>query len=285
MTYEHLSADDLERQFNPRTVVVDFQKYLTDYTTRSRTVRRQLAGRLDILYGDGPLQTLDVFPAARRNPPIHVFIHGGYWRALDKSDHSFIAEPLVSAGATTVILNHDLCPDVTLDTIVRQVRAAVAWIYRHADELGGDRDRIFLSGQSAGAHLAVMALFADWIEAENLPNDVVKGVCAVSGIFDLSPVLRISVNEQIRLTREMALRNSPVLDPPKTNASLLVVVGEDETAAWIQQSVEFYEACRSRGIECRLLRLPGQHHYSILGALTDTTATLHRAMIEQMSLA
>ena len=278
------NAERLEAQYNPRVAVADFERYLDDFAALSRAARGRLEGTLDVAYGASALQTLDVFPAAGEAPPINLFIHGGYWRGLDKSDHSYLAEPLVAAGATTVVLNYDLCPSVSVDDIVGQVRAGVAWVWRHGAELGGDPERLYLSGHSAGGHLAVMAMAHDWAAREGLPADLIKGVTAVSGVYDLAPVLDISVNEEIGLTPEMARRNSPLLAPPRPACPLLLAIGERETPAWIAQSVDFAAACRTHGVDVELLRVPGEHHFSIALALADPARALLQAVLAQMGL-
>ncbi len=277
-------AERLEAQYNPRVAVADFERYLDDFAALSRAARGRLEGTLDVAYGGSALQTLDVFPAAGAAPPINLFIHGGYWRGLDKSDHSYLALPLVAAGATAVVLNYDLCPSVSVDDIVGQVRTAVAWVWRHGRELGGDPERLYLSGHSAGGHLAVMAMAHDWAGAEGLPADLIKGVTAVSGVYDLAPVLDISVNQEIGLTPEMARRNSPLLAPPRPTCPLLLAIGERETPAWIAQSVDFHAACRAGGVDCALLRVPGEHHFSIALALADPATPLFQALLAQMEL-
>ena len=146
-----------------------------------------------------------------------MFIHGGYWQALDRKDFSFVAERLVEAGAAVALVGYDLAPAVDMDTIVGQIRAAIAWLYRNADAHGFDPDRICLAGHSAGGHLAAMALATDWT-AFGLPADLVKGVCAISGVFDLEPIRLCYLNEVVRLDAEQARRNSPVLLPPQTAA-------------------------------------------------------------------
>ena len=284
MDYRTLDQGELEAQFNPRIAVADVESRLADYVSRSQIARGDLRHRIDIAYGDTPLQTLDVFPAARADAPLHVFIHGGYWRALDKSDHSFIAAPLVAAGATVVMLNYDLCPAVTLDAIVRQVRAGIAWVHGNAGQLGGDPNRLTISGHSAGAHLAVMAMHEDWKRAAGLPLDMIKAVVAVSGIYDLTPVLGISVNQDVRLTEPMMQANSPTLDPPPPSAPLLLAVGEDETPAWIQQTLDLHRRCEGRGVNSRLMRVPGRDHFSVALDMADADAPLFHAIRRHIGL-
>ena len=275
----------LERHLNPRIAVPDFEAHLADYAARSAGSRDRLDAVLDLPFGERPLERLDVFPAAAAGAPVQVFIHGGYWRALDKSDHSFVAEALVPAGATVVAINYDLCPAVTLDRIVAQTRAAIAWTYRHIGAYGGDPERLFLSGHSAGAHLAVMALLEDWPARHDLPPDPIQGVTAISGVYDLVPVLRLSVNDDIRLTAEMAARNSPTLHPPRRALPMLLAVGAEEPAGWTAQTTGFRQAYEASAGAAELLEIPGRNHFSVLYDLADPETALCRAVLEQMSLA
>ncbi len=284
MDLNALSDEELEAHMNPRVAVEDAESYLADWVERSAEARTRLGGRLDLAYGDTPGQTLDVFPAAVSSAPLHIFIHGGYWRALDKSANSFVAEALVEAGATTILLNHDLCPLVTLDEIVVQIRRAITWVHANAADLGGDPNRIFVSGHSAGAHLAMMALAHDW-GGEGLPPDLIKGVVGVSGVYDLAPILRISVNDDVRLDAEMATRNSPTLNQPSSPAPFVIAVGQQEPAAFMAQSTDFYDVCRKRGLDCEYLECPGDDHFSILYSLANPISGLCGLALRQMSLA
>ena len=284
MDLNALSDDELEAHMNPRIAVAETEDYLADYAERSAEARERMSGKLDIAYGDSPGQKLDVFRAVKSDVPLHIFIHGGYWRALDKSANSFVAKALVEAGATTVLLNHDLCPAVTLDEIVSQIRRAVAWVYNNAAQLGGDPDRIFVSGHSAGAHLAMMALAHDW-GGEGLPPDLIKGAVGVSGIYDLAPVLKISVNEDVRLDPDMAARNSPTLHPPSSPAPFVIAAGQLEPVGFKVQSTDFYDVCRKHGLNCEYLECPGDDHFSILYSLTNPISGLCGLTLRQMSLA
>ncbi len=281
---ESETAAALEAAYNPRVAVPDAETYLAAYTAQAEAARQRLPGRLDIAYGAAPGERLDIFaPEGAADAPIQVFIHGGYWRALDKSDFSHLAEPLVAAGACAVMVGYDLCPKVTLDVIVREIRGAIRWVYENAASFGGDPARLFVSGHSAGAHLAVMAMAHDW-PAEGLPGDIIKGVFAVSGVYALEPVTRISVNAEIGLDLDCALRNSPTLHPPGPVAPLAISVGGDEPREWIAQSEDLYAACRARGVDCSFTRVPGVHHFTILDELARSDSALFRALADQMGL-
>ena len=139
-----------------------------------------------------------------------MYIHGGYWQANDKKSSSFVARPLVAAGAHVAVIDYGLCPDVTIDEIGRQCRAALAWLWREAERFGGNPDRITVSGHSCGGQLVGMVMATDWHGfAAGLPNDLVKGGVSVSGVFDLEPLLNTTINLKVGMDSETARRNSP----------------------------------------------------------------------------
>ena len=218
MTWRNMSPEEIELEFNPRAAARNVDERIAAYADASAATRARLDGVLDVRYGPGEKETLDIFPADAPDAPVHLFIHGGYWRAMDKSDYSFIADVFQPAGATTVLVNYGLCPTVTLDTIVVQTMRAIAWTWRNIARHGGDPGRLYVSGNSAGGHLTAMALAHDWT-AEGLPADIIKGAIPVTGVFDCEPVPDITVNEQVRLDRDEARRLSPLRNPPAPPAS------------------------------------------------------------------
>ena len=281
MDWRRIPNAELERHFNPRVAVPDVDIFLQRLAAASAAARQRHRPQTDIRYGDGPRQLLELFRATVPGGPIQIYLHGGYWRALSKDDFSYMAPPMVAAGANVVVMDYDLCPDVTLDTIVAQTIDCVRWVARHTDEIGGDPDRIFLSGHSAGAHLAAMALAHDWTR-DGLGADLIKGAVLVSGIYDPTPVLAISVNDDVRLTPEMAARNNACAHPPRGGAALLVAVGGAEPAGWIGQSVDYHTAA---GPESALEIVADAHHFSIALRMADPTDPLCQATLQQMRLA
>ena len=278
-----LSDAEINRQFMPRLAVPDHETWLAAHAELSETARRTLPCHLDIAYGDTPLQSLDIFPTGVRAPaPVQVFFHGGYWRALDKSTYSFMAFSMAPAGI--VLVNYDLCPAVTLDDIVRQTVASVAWVYRNGAAHGCDPERLYVSGNSAGAHLAAMALAQDW-RARGLPADLIKGACCINGIYDLAPVLRIDANAEIRLKPEMVARNSPLSLPLPAKPPVIVAVGAEETPLWIKQSTDYAAMLRTQGVATELMIIPGAHHFSITRSLAAPAGVLPRAIRRQMGSA
>jgi arylformamidase len=274
----------LDREYDNRGKVADFADYLARYTRESEATRRALPCRLDVAYGTRPGETLDLFPASGPRPaPIQVFIHGGYWRALDKSDFSFVARALHPAGAAVVVVNYALIPSVDMDELVRQCRASVAWVHAHAASFGGDPERLFVSGHSAGGHLVAMLMTADW-SALGLPRDVIRGACGISGLYDLDPIRLCYLNDTLGLTPDAARRNSPIYLTPAVAAPLLLPVGGLEGREYHRQSETLAAVWRKQGTPCEVLDLPDAHHFSIVSQLEDPESAVSAAILGQMGL-
>ena len=272
-----------EAGYNLRQRHPDFEDYFAVWEAESVRVREALACTLDVRYGPGPNMTADLFPAPASGAPIQVFIHGGYWRAMDKDIHSFPAEGFVAAGGAAVSLNYALAPAVSLDTIVEQCRTALEWVADNAGRLNGDPSRIFVSGHSAGGHLTAMMLCTDWT-ARGRPADLVKGGTPISGIFDLAPILETSINDDVRLDAESAARNSPIHNLPAAGAPLIAVVGAEETPAFVAQNRAFAEAWQSRGFEAAVMEIEGLHHFNVVSEMGRPGSSLTQAALAQMEL-
>lgn len=240
--------------------------------------------RWDVPYGESALQTVDVFAADNPDAPIHLYFHGGYWRAYDKANYRYLPGMLVPQGATTILANYDLCPSVTLDEIVAQAIRCVAFVYRQGRALGGDPDRLFISGSSAGGHLVAMALAHDF-SADGLPQDIIKGALSITGVHRLEPVLRVPVNDDIRLDPAMAERNTTLDKVPVTRNPVLVAVGADEPDEWVRMSVDYDTMLRENGIPGDLMIVSGTQHYSVTQTLADPESRLSRGLLTMMELA
>lgn len=289
MTFDWRNADDedIERHFNPRVAVADALEQIASFPQRSAAARETLNAHYDIRFGERPKETLDLFlPAGADRSgavPAQIFIHGGYWRALDKSDHSFVAAATVAAGAAHISLNYDLCPEVTLDTIVDEMRNAVRYIVLNAHTLGVDRKRLVIGGHSAGAHLAAMMLRQDWA-SDGLPADPFFGLAQISGIYEPEAVMHTSVNDDVQLTQEMARRNDAIAEPPLSRAPVLIAVGGDEPEGWRRQSADYAATCRGAGLEVEEMVVPGTHHFTVLAASCDASAPLFQRQMAQLGL-
>ena len=279
--YKDFKREEMEYQFNPRVTVTEYPRLTEEREKASEATRAKLKHSRDVRYGSGPGMRLDIFPAEQAGAPVHVYIHGGYWRGGSKDAYSFIAEPFVEAGATMVLLEYDLCPQVTVPDIMRQTREGIAWVYRNIADHGGDPERLYLSGSSAGGHLVARALSHRW-EEDGLPVDIIKGAVAITGVYDSEPVFYVSSNEDIRLTPDSAREISAMLHPPLDRTPLVVAVGGAETRGWIGMSRDFFALCQERGVECSYLEVPGTHHFSVSGQLGERGSLLGRTVLSQM---
>ena len=273
----------LDREYDNRGKVANFAEYLARYPAESARARDTLPVRLDLRYGPTPGETLDVFLPEGRGPwPVHVFVHGGYWRSLDKQDFSFVAGAFQPAGVLVIVINYALIPTVDMDELVRQVRASVAWLHRNVGALGGDPSRLTVSGHSAGGHLVAMLMSTDWGSFAGLPDDVIKAGCGISGLYDLEPIRLCYLNETLGLTAGSARRNSPVHLVPAAAGRLLLAVGADEGDEFHRQTESLAAAWLRRGLTVEVMDMAGHDHFSIVTELGDRGTALSRAILRQI---
>lgn len=282
----HYDQAALDAQYNNRARFPDYPEHFERWTRWSEAARASLPSRLDVAYGEHPLEKLDVFPSAEAGAPIYVFLHGGYWYSLDKEHYSYVAEGMRPHGVTTVVANFGLAPDCDMDTIVRHNRAALAWLWRNAASFGGDRERIYVGGHSAGGHLGMMLLGTDWpVLGADLPHDLVKGVCAIGGIFDLEPIRLSFLNGRLHLTAEQALRNSPLHLAYRFAAPLLLIVAVDESDEFHRQSVQMRDFWRALGYPVELVIPPGLDHFNVVNDLANPRCPLVLQQLDGMRAA
>jgi arylformamidase len=268
-----LPAEFVEREYNLRAAFPDHPQWFARWAADSEAARARLEGRLNLRYGSGPKQTIDLFPAAHPRGAL-LFIHGGYWRALDKSDHAFVAPPLVAQGVGVAVINYDLCPDVSIARIVDECREGVAWLRREGSRYGLPAERLVVAGHSAGGHLAAMLVATDW-GARGSPS-AVAGAVAISGVFDLEPLVQVSFNADLKLDAARARAASPIHLRPRTAVPMLVAVGAEETSEFIRQSWLLWERwpeCHPHGRHGPLF-VPERHHFSVLADLGDPASEL-----------
>jgi arylformamidase len=273
---------ELDRQYDQRAWAPNAIEVINRYTADSEAVRRRLGEPEAHAYGEGRAETLDLFRAHRPHAPIQVYIHGGAWRTLGKRDSAFAAETFVRAGAHFVALDFALLPVATLGEVVAQVRSAVAWIFRHAERLGGDPKRIFVSGHSSGAHLAATTIATDWRKKFGLPPDVVAGALCVSGIYDLEPVRRSARNTYVQLDTAMVDELSPARHAGHIACPVVVATGEHESDELKRQARDFAGSI-DRG-PVRLAEGAGCNHFEIINTLASPFGFLGRMALQQMGL-
>jgi arylformamidase len=272
-------------QYDNRARVPEHPEIFGRWARASALSRDGLSRRLDVAYGSGPNETLDIFPTTDGDAPILVFIHGGWWRAFDKADHSFVAPAFVNAGAMVVVPNYALCPAATIEGITMQIVRALAWTWRHAHLYGGDPKRIVVAGHSAGGHLAAMLLSCDWkAVGADLPRDLVKKALAISGLFDLESIRRTPfLQGDLKLTPASVRKLSPA-GFPAPRGILHAVAGAEESEEFLRQT-EFIQKQWGRKTVPISEALAGLNHFSVLHDLVDPDTRLHRLARELLGLA
>jgi arylformamidase len=280
MSFDWRSENDetIEYHFNPRLTVANAMDLLGELAGRAERARANLTGQYDVRYGSGPKETFDIFAAASdakgAPPPAQIFIHGGYWRAMDKSDYSHLATDVVAAGVSHISLNYDLCPDITLDTIVAEIKRAVIYIYQNASSLGIDGERLHITGHSAGGHLTGMMMRQNWTEA-GLPKDAFKGAMPISGAFEPEAILHTSINDDVGLDAETARRNGLLDSPPLVAAPVLALVGDAEPEGFHSLSEAYVELCA----DGQKHSVAGANHFTVLDQIFQKDGEYFAAMM------
>ena len=267
------------REYNNRARVPGNEQLHAAHVAQSHEVRRTARYLLDLPYGSSPNERLDLFPASTEGGPLLVFIHGGYWRSRSRTEYAWLTPAYTARGVNVALIDYDLAPMVSIDTIVLQTLRAIECLWRAAEEHRYDASRIVVAGHSAGGHLTAMAMSALWpVWDPDLPADLVKGGVAISGIYDLEPIRHASfLNVDLQLDAQSAFRLSPAWMPAASKAALITCVGGDESDEFKRQNALLGERWRSALLAD--IPAPGRNHFTVLDALADPTHALFKGTL------
>jgi arylformamidase len=263
-----MADHDLESQYSPRLSVPDHAEIFARWARAAEDYRADMlkAGKAELgfSYGESSRQFVDLFfPAAGESAPLVLFIHGGYWRAMDPSFHSHMARGLNERGFAVGVVGYDLCPVVTIADIVEQIRRACASLWQRFDR------RMLVCGHSAGGHLTAAMVATDWQKLwPKVPQDLVPVGYAISGVFDLTPLTKTSMNQDFKLDDQTARQISPIFWPVPKGRSLDAAVGDLETSEFKRQSRSMADVWRQGQAETRYGELPG-NHFTVIDGLAD----------------
>jgi len=274
-----MNQAELDAAYDQAVYAPNLEQVLARQAANSRLAREALGQPLRFRYGEQQDEGLDVYPSGEEDSPILIYIHGGTWRFGVAADNAFAAQHLVNAGFNYVV------PDFSsvqvfagdLEGLVGQLQRAVAWVYEHADEFGGDTQRIYLAGFSSGAHLAGVLLTTDWL-AMGLPPDPFKGALLCSGMYDMTPVALSFRREFVKLNEDNIPRLSPQSNLKSINTPLLVAYGTRETPEFQRQARDFVEALQSVGKPADLVVGEEYNHFEIIETLGNPYGILGNAV-------
>ena len=274
-SWRKLGKAKLEQQYSPSSCVDDLDALIAAYAARSRVSESRARVLKGLKYGEHSDESLDFFPARNKRSALHVFIHGGDWQDLSKNESTFPGADLVDNGIAFAAVDYTLAPAAKIGHMVEQCRKCVTWLYRNAEDLGFDRGKIFLSGSSAGAHLASMVLLTPW-RSYGMPPDPIRGAILMSGIYDLRPICHTYVNEPLLMDEAEATALSPLFRDLSGMPPAIICWGENETDEFKRQSRDFSRAWQEAGAEAEAFEVTGCNHFDIVHTLVDQQATLDR---------
>lgn len=279
----NMTQKELDAAYTQSVYAANWAQVSRRYALTSAWTRRLLGEPERIPYGRQMVEALDLFRAGEGRAPVHIFIHGGAWKSGTARDYSFVAAPFVQAGIACVLPDFSSVEDADGDLgfLAGQLRRLVRFVYASADSLGLDRDRLYISGHSSGAHLAAVLLATDWTQY-GLPATVLKGGMCCSGMYDLKPVRLSCRRSYVHITDEIEEALSPQRHVDRLNAPLLLVRGSLETPEFIRQTDDFARACRAGGRSVQTLVLEEYNHFEVLEPLGNPCSELARATLKLM---
>ncbi|HPF47504.1 MAG TPA: alpha/beta hydrolase [Emcibacteraceae bacterium] len=282
--YETMDLETLEREYSPSSCIDDIMVYIDQYEKRSAEAQRKLQYQIrpNIKYGIEERSHMDIFVPDGTGPfPIHVFIHGGYWQQLSKNESCFAAPNFIDHNIIFIALDYTLAPQASIGEIIDQTRRGVIAILKNAPSFNGDPENITISGSSAGGHLVAEVLSTDW-NAYGYDRCPLKGALAISGVFDLEPLVKTYVNEPLKMTVDDARAASPLHHVPDDCCPIIFTYGENETSEFKRQTHEYMDECLRRGIDCAYLDMPAVNHFDIVFDLNEKDSPLFQAILHQI---
>jgi arylformamidase len=268
-------AIDYEKEYDNRSRVPEHPEIFARNERDAAAYRASARGaELGISYGPTPRQYIDLFPG-KKDGPLAIFIHGGWWRTRDPSAYSHFAAGPNAGGITVAVAGYDLCPQVSIATIIEEMRAACLYLWRKK------RQRILAIGHSAGGHLAACMVATDWKTiAPGAPADLVPAAYAISGVFDLTPLPKISVNADLRLDDKSARTCSPLFWQVPAGRALDAVVGSLESSEFLRQSRAVAEVWRKEKAQSRYEEIAGTNHFTVVDPLTSADSAMTKRVAQ-----
>ena len=287
--YRTYSADELAVQINASGGITNHEEIQKQNGADTAHARKVVPCEIDIAYGSEPLQKLDIyFPKDRRagGYPVVIDVHGGGWRAGSKNGRGFPAESLVPRGCVWVTIDYGLAPAYRIDQIVDHVRGAVAWVYTNIARYGGDPNRITVCGHSAGGHLTATLLMDGWHATYGVPENVFKGACLSSGIYDMEALVGATsgYNDELQMSKAVARAHSPYHHLPKKSCPIIIAYGGKETDEFMRQSRDFGAAYAAAGFKVETFECADDNHFTIARTQVNPASAFNKAFVKMIGL-
>ena len=269
--WETMDRATLDRAYNNSAAVPESGATFKAWLVRSEKVRADHPEHLNLVYGPRPRDRIDYFSAGR-GTPVLVFIHGGFWQMRSKDDFAFLAESFLNSGVSVAMVGYPLGPEATMDEIVADAHAAIRYLSSELPKLGGDPERVVVSGWSSGGHLATMVL----------DEPLLRGGVSISGIYELEPLLKSYVNDKLHMDQAMAQRNSPILQLPRSSKQLDLFAGSAELPEMRRQTADYASARRAAGLPMQYAEIPDANHYTVLHGMMNGEGAIHRSIMAML---
>ena len=283
LLYQGYTAKQLNVEYSPSSCIEDINVFIKQYINQSTTAQAKANStqtlKSNLAYGAESTQVIDLFlPTTTAQKKLHIYIHGGYWQELSKDESSFAATTFQQHGVHFAVINYTLAPNASLSEIVEECRQAVKWLATNSHLFGYDEQEIYLSGSSAGAHLAAMVALDNTI--------AIKGICAVSGVYDLTPIQHTYINEPLQLSAAEVASNSPLfmLEQWPEECACIVAYGDNETNEFKRQSQAFYHQLKQLGQTASLKEIKARNHFDVILDLANDHSILFKLVQKQMQL-
>ena len=276
-----MNPEQLEREYSPSSVIGgNYGPYIREYAIRSEKARAACRHFETLTYGDEPSNSVDIaLPEGAGGCPLIVYIHGGYWQELSKSESLFGADIFCNRGIAFAAVDYTLAPKAGLSKIVFECRSALETLFVHAVRLGIDQERIFVAGSSAGGHLAAMCCCSTNGHDEAAGNRV-SGLILLSGVYELEPLVQTSVNDALGMTVQEARRNSPLLLDTGSFPDTIVTWGEQETPEFKRQSRALGTKLQSPMRSVQAFESPSRNHFDVVHDMYDPHTKLGQSILE-----
>lgn len=285
--YKGMTETQLTDAFDDYIAIPNLDALLTKNREHARDVKARLNPTENVAYGLETIQKLDIYAPKNGNKmSVLLSIHGGGWTMGSKDSWSICAETLMVNGIVSVSIDYGLAPQYKMEHIIAHIRRAIAWVYKNIEQYGGDPNRIYIYGMSAGAHLASTAIMPNWHKEYGVPQDVVKGLIAMSGFYDLCTLAhapQANAQKALKMTMEESKCYSPFYHLPKHSIPAIIAYGEREPLILYRfEACNYTQELQKAGCSVALIEVPNANHFDMINELANVEGEVYKAVVSMI---